>query len=89
MEAVKQNGMALEFVKDQTENICMEAVKQCGFALKFVKDQTEKICIRAVKQNCSALPFINDVIRYRKLLKKSQIRFEINWSRVVKIGEIN
>ena len=26
MEAVKQNGLALEFVKEQTEEICFEAV---------------------------------------------------------------
>jgi hypothetical protein len=30
MEAVKQNGLALEYVKDQTLEIYMEAVKQHG-----------------------------------------------------------
>jgi hypothetical protein len=40
MEAVKNNVGALEYVKDQTEDICMEAAKQNGYALKYVKEQT-------------------------------------------------
>ena len=28
MEAVKKNGMALQYVKEQTSEICMEAVKK-------------------------------------------------------------
>ena len=51
IEAVKQNGYALDYVKDQTETICIEAVKQNGDALQYVKNQTETICIEAVKQN--------------------------------------
>ena len=37
LEAVKQNGFALQYVKEQTEEICLEAVKQDGYALKFVE----------------------------------------------------
>ena len=37
LEAVKQNGFALQFVKNQTDKICMEAVKQDGYALQYVK----------------------------------------------------
>jgi hypothetical protein len=50
LEAVKQNGLALEFVKEQTPEICLEAVKQDGLALEFVKERTPEICIEAVKQ---------------------------------------
>ena len=41
--AVKRNGEALEFVKDefQTEEICELAVNEKGIALKFVKKQIE------------------------------------------------
>ena len=41
--AVKINGHALEYVKEQTPEICLEAVKQNGFALKWVKNQTPLI----------------------------------------------
>ena len=36
MEAVKQNGYALQYVKNQTEAICLEAIKQDGYALRYV-----------------------------------------------------
>ena len=30
MQAVKQNGNALSYVKEQTREICLEAIKQNG-----------------------------------------------------------
>ena len=33
LEAVKQDGYALEHVKEQTQEICLEAVKRDGYAL--------------------------------------------------------
>ena len=59
LEAVKQDGLALEFVKEQTTEICLEAVKQDRYALQFVKEQTPEICIEAVKQDRYALQFVN------------------------------
>ena len=43
MEAIKQNGCALQFVKEQTRRNIMEALKQNGFTLEFVKEQTKEI----------------------------------------------
>ena len=60
LEAVKQNGFALKFVKDQTPELCLEAVKQNGIALRYVRDQTPEICLEAVKQNGWALQFVKD-----------------------------
>ena len=34
--AVKRNGEALQYVKEQTESVCLEAVKQDGEALQYV-----------------------------------------------------
>ena len=36
IEAVKQNGYALQYVKDQSEAVCIEAVKRNGDALRYV-----------------------------------------------------
>ena len=58
LEAVKRNGFALQFVMDQTEEICLEAVKQNGLALKYVQNQTEAICIEAVKEDGDALWYV-------------------------------
>jgi len=57
---VKQNGLALEFVKNQTPEICLAAVKQNGLALEFVKNQTRDICLAAVNQEPYALQFIKN-----------------------------
>ena len=37
-EAVKQNGLALRYVKEQTNEICLEAVKQDEDAKVYVKE---------------------------------------------------
>jgi len=50
LEAVKQDGYALKYVKEQTPEICLAAVKQDGHALRYVKEQTPEICLAAVKQ---------------------------------------
>ena len=36
LEAVKNDGYALQYVKDQTEAVCLEAVKNDGDALQYV-----------------------------------------------------
>ena len=38
LEAVKQNGYILQYVNEQTEEICLEAVKQDGYALQYVNE---------------------------------------------------
>ena len=58
LEAVKKNGYALQFVQNQTEEICLEAVKKNGYALQYVQNQTEAICLEAVKQGLHALKYI-------------------------------
>src|SRR5574344_1703646 len=60
LEAVKRDGHALEFVKNQTQEICLEAVKQDAYALRFVKEQTPEICLQAVKQNGFALEYVKE-----------------------------
>ena len=62
LEAVKQDGYALQYVKEQTQEICIEAVKQDGYALQYVKEQTQEICIEAVKQDGYALEFVDKSI---------------------------
>ena len=40
LEAVKRNGDALQYVKEQSEAVCLEAVKQDGYALLYVNIKT-------------------------------------------------
>ena len=39
IEAVKQNGNSLRFVKEQTKKICLKAVKQNRDSLQYVKNK--------------------------------------------------
>ena len=36
LEQVKHDGLLLQFVKNQTEEMCLEAVKRYGPSLQFV-----------------------------------------------------
>ena len=46
--AVDDNGLYLDNVQYQTEDICLKAVWQNVHALRFIKHQTETICMKAV-----------------------------------------
>jgi len=60
--AVQQNGYAIQFVKDQTEDICLAAVQQNGLALKYVfpECQTYMICRAAIENNPDAIVHIQN-----------------------------
>ena len=77
IEAVKQDGYALQYVKDQTEAICIEAVKQDGDALRYVKDQTEAVCIEAVKRKRYALQYILTKELFISIALKLNIQIEV------------
>ena len=58
LEAVKRDGMTLQFIKEQTPEICLEAVKRDERALAYVKEQTPEICITAVQNTLDAIVFV-------------------------------
>ena len=60
LEAFKQDGSVLQYVKEQTPEICLEAVKQSGYALRYVKEQTPEICLEAVKEYGLALQYVKE-----------------------------
>lgn len=60
LAAVQQDGCALEYVTDQTPELCLAAVPQNGRALCYVTDPTPEICLAAVQQNGCALEYVTD-----------------------------
>ena len=58
--AIQQNGLALQFVKEQTDELCKLVVQQNGYDLRYVNEQTEELCKLAVQQNGSALRHVNN-----------------------------
>ena len=50
----------LEFIDNQTPELCMVAVKNDGWALEHVKEQTPELCMMAVKNDGRALQFAKE-----------------------------
>ena len=50
LRKVRENGLALESIREQTPELCMEAVKQNGSVLPLVKQQSSEIQEAAFKQ---------------------------------------
>ena len=73
MEAVKQNGYSLQYVKEQSEALCMEAVKQDGDSLQYVKEQSEALCMEAVKQNGYSLQYVKEHKIFIKIQEAREI----------------
>ena len=48
-EAVRNDGMALEFIKDATYELQKEAIKQKGYAIQFVTNPSEELKMIAVE----------------------------------------
>mgnify|MGYP000450382836 CR=1 FL=1 len=60
LAAVIKDGCELQFVKNQTENICIIAICQNYVALKYVRNQTERICWLAINSNPKTLLYIRE-----------------------------
>ena len=73
MLAVKKNGWALEFVKEQTPELCFAAIKHNGEALKYAKEQTPELCLEAVQRDGRALYYVKDV----ELKEKIRLEFKL------------
>jgi hypothetical protein len=56
---VKQNGYVLQFIENQTPELCKEAL-QNGIEIKFIKNKTEDLCKLAVSKNGISLIFIKN-----------------------------
>ena len=66
LEAVRQNGKALQFVpaEEQTPFMCREAIlksREYGTSvLQYIKKQTTKLCLLAIKKNPYALGYVRN-----------------------------
>ena len=58
--AVSYKPHALQYTKNQTNEMCEFAVFKDGHVLKYVKNQTEKICKLAVQQDGSTLQYVEN-----------------------------
>lgn len=59
-KAVKYNGAFLQFVVQQTRELCLSAVQRFGDDVYFVRHPTEEICLAAVQAESRALQYITN-----------------------------
>ena len=49
----------IQYVKEQTPELCLVAVNHDGWALQYVKEQTPEICLAAVRRDGRALRYVD------------------------------
>ena len=60
LNEIKYDINALQFVRNQTDEMCLITVKQNGLSLQYVHKQTKLICSEAIKQTGLALQFVQN-----------------------------
>ena len=68
LEAVKQDTVAIQYIKNPSEEVQLEAVKQNGFAIQYIKNPSEEVQLEAVKQNGLAIQYIKNPSEELRLL---------------------
>jgi len=61
LEILKKDGRVLQFIKNQTREMCIVACQYDGWALEFVNEQTEEICIIACESDSYMLNFVDNL----------------------------
>ena len=65
LSLIKKNPLILEFIDNQTKEMCLNCVNQYYFSLKFVnhnlltQEEYKEVCIDAVKRNECSILFVN------------------------------
>lgn len=57
---VAKNPYNIQYVREQTEELCKLAVQIYPYTIKYVKDQTEELCKLAVENNGYAIEYVRE-----------------------------
>jgi len=81
--AVRQNGLALQYIHEQTEDLCLEALRQTSDAVMFVAPnwQTDRVCLYALEQNSLFFPNIHAPTDQMKRLALMEDGHILQWIR--------
>ena len=75
LEAVKECGWTIQFIKNPSEAFQLEAVKQDGLAIKHIKNPSEAVAKQAISNNKEAILFV--VEQYPELKQYHNMLWEI------------
>ena len=85
LEAVKQEGYNLQYVREQTEAICLEVVRQNGNSLQYVREQTEAICLEAVRQYGNSLQYVAIIFDSADVKELTMLQIEERLGYAIKV----
>ena len=57
---LSNDGAAIKYIKDPTEEMQLEAVKEEPFAILYIKEPSEEVQLEAVKREYLAIDFIKN-----------------------------
>lgn len=80
LDIIRKNGMMIQYVKEQTEELCIEAIKQNWRSITLIKHLTENICLEAVKQEPMAIEKIPNIYRSQLVCREALVRKPIIFS---------
>lgn len=60
LAAVKQNGLAIDYIDNPSEEVQLAAVKQYGHAVECIDNPSEAVQLAAIKQGGTALVYIDN-----------------------------
>ena len=80
LEAVKQDGCAIQYIKNPTKEMCLEAINDYGQSIQFIKNPTEEMYLEAVKQEGGSIQYIS---KKNQSFDIVQAFFNYNWSESV------
>ena len=60
LTAVQQNGFAIEYIKNPSEEVQMAAVQETGFAIQYINNPSEEVQMAAVKQDGRTIEYIKN-----------------------------
>lgn len=59
-DILKINGLAIQYIQNQTPELCLLAVNNNGLAIQYIQNKTPELCLLAVKNNGLAIKFIEN-----------------------------
>ena len=60
IEAVRENGCAIDYIDNPTEELQLEAVRQDGSAIQYIENPSEQVQLEAVRQDGYAIEYIDN-----------------------------
>ena len=93
IEAVKNLGIAIEYIENPSKEVQLEAVKQNGYAIEYIENPSKEVQLAAVRENGYAIQYIKtplEEVMYEAILHADDIialkyilnRKNINWDKI-------